>query len=377
MPLSDTKTTPPRPLFAALAGALSGICCYGYQSLRLFIPALLFAIILLTFPACRQNTKLRKNIFAAAFFMIAFAVFFVPLAWQHIFHPEEIGRHLLHEPDRIGSVPALVAVKNIAVRYLWHFVPFKSNCYSSPQYMLPLIFAGLIILFKKFKSSPSARTLIAFVIAYPVGDSLSWSPSIFNTHYLRSSPGLCSLILLGAVGAVGAFRWLWKQNHILTWALTAVLVVAMTISHTRHFRYFYGKFNRQPAIYYDFHTDLVEACKWLRPRLNDFDAVFCTTKGFNMPYVITAVVLDYDPQKWFADGFDLTTEGQWDFYTRYGKMYFMYDKFFKPPVEKTYPPGRTLFIVRPGELNFESISAQLVHKIIGPDGEIALLLYQV
>ena len=96
-----------------------------------------------------------------------------------------------------------------------------------------------------------------------------------------------------------------------------------------------------------------------------------------MPYVITTVVLGYDPQKWFADGFDLTTEGQWDFYTRYGKMYFMYDKLFKPPVEKTYPPGRLLFIVRPGELNLESISAQLVYKIIGPDGEIALLLYQV
>jgi hypothetical protein len=73
----------------------------------------------------------------------------------------------------------------------------------------------------------------------------------------------------------------------------------------------------------------------------------------------------------------MTTEGQWDYDTRYGKMYFMYDKLFKPPVEKTYPPGRTLFIVRPGELNFENLSSQLVHKIIGPDGKIALLLYQL
>jgi 4-amino-4-deoxy-L-arabinose transferase-like glycosyltransferase len=377
LPVSDTKNLSPRPVVAALAGALTGICCYGYQALRLFIPAFLLATILSTLPNWRQNLKPRNIALAAVLFITAFAVFVGPLAWQHIFHPQEIGRHLLHEPDRIGLVPLTEAIKNIAVRYIWHFVPFKSNCYSSPQYMLPLMLAGLIILFRKFRLSPSAGTLLVFLIAYPVGDCLSWSPSIFSTHYLRSSPGLCSLTLLGAVGAVGAFRWLWKQNHILSWLFTVILVISMTVSHTRHFRYFYGAFNRRPEIYHDFHTDLVEACQWLRPRLNDFDAVFCTTKGFNMPYVITTVVLGYDPKQWLTDGFDITTEGQWDYYTRYGKMYFMYDKLFKPPVEKTYPPGRTLFIVRPGELNFENLSSQLVHKIIGPDGKIALLLYQL
>jgi len=377
LPVSDDKTASPRPIIAAVAGALTGIGCYGYHSVRLFVPAFLFVAVLFTLPAWLQTLKTRKGILAAAAFIIAFFAFFGPLAWQHIFHPEGIGRHALYQQGWVGSVPLSTAIKNVAVRYARHFSPYSYNCYTTPRYMLPLMTAGLIILFVKFKPALSARALLAFVLTYPIGDSLGWGLNVYKVYSLRSSPGLCSLILLGAVGAVGAFKWLRGKNHLAASALTAILVITMAVSHTSHLRYFYGGLNRQPEIYHDYNTDLVEACRWLQPRFNDFDAVFCTTKGFNMPYVITTVALGYDPKKWFSDGFDFTTHGEFDIYTRYGKMYFMYDEFFKPPVEKTYPPGRTLFIVRPGELNFESISAQLVHKIIGPDGEIALLLYQV
>jgi 4-amino-4-deoxy-L-arabinose transferase-like glycosyltransferase len=393
MPIKNGDTGHPRPLPAMAAGALAGIGCYGYPAIRLFIPIFLVLIVLVTFPAWRRSLKTRSGFLAIAAFIIAFASTFGPLAFKHLTDPENISKRagriwIWEESDSTSQ-----KIQAVFARYLEHFGPDflfirgdHSNIQSPPNagqyhwYELPIMLAGLIILSKTLKTSYAARILLVFLLVYPVGDCLSFhygtdvKPSL---HAFRSAPGLCGPTLLAAVGAVGSIAWLYKKRRKLAPLAIAVLVIAAIGINGRYFYHFYGEYNRRPEIYYGFHTDLIEACQWLRPRFNDFDAVFCTTKGFNMPYVVTTVALGYDPRQWFAGGFDFTTQRYWDFYTRYGKMYFMYDKFFKPPVEKTYPPGRTLFIVRPGELNFESIPSQLVHKIIGPDGGIALLLYQV
>jgi hypothetical protein len=116
-----------------------------------------------------------------------------------------------------------------------------------------------------------------------------------------------------------------------------------------------------------YHTDLVEACKWLKPRLKDTDAVFCTTLSMNMPYVITLVTLGYDPDRWFRDRRDFFTEGEWEYYKYYGKMYFMYDDSSASALSALQQDPLTkqvFFIVRPGELNF----TQPVYRITHPDG---------
>jgi hypothetical protein len=122
------------------------------------------------------------------------------------------------------------------------------------------------------------------------------------------------------------------------------------------------------------HTDLVEACQWLRPRLGDFDAVYFTASNYNMPYVITTVALGYDPKKWFSEPLDVNTPGEWDFYTRYGKLYFLYDNSVLPFIKEKHKDGRTLLIMRPGELNLDNPQQQIIHRIIRPDGEAVLLI---
>jgi 4-amino-4-deoxy-L-arabinose transferase-like glycosyltransferase len=44
MPISDNKTASPRPIIAAVAGALTGIVCYGYYAVRLFVPPFPFPV---------------------------------------------------------------------------------------------------------------------------------------------------------------------------------------------------------------------------------------------------------------------------------------------------------------------------------------------
>jgi hypothetical protein len=139
-----------------------------------------------------------------------------------------------------------------------------------------------------------------------------------------------------------------------------------------------------------------------------------------MPYVITTVVLGYDPKKWFSEPIEISptpppgfeSSSEWDYYTRYGKMHFIYDysDFSIPQFQEKFTTGRTLLILRSSEfilsvatdklkeleksgdeaamnalvqkLNLEkpdtsligNLADKIIHKIYGPDGEETLWL---
>jgi len=383
MPLGDNKIASPRPLAAAIAGALTGVACYGYFAVRVFVPVFIFLVVLFTLPRWRQILKSRQGVFAVLVFIIAFSAFFGPLIWQHIFHPEGISRHFLYLPNRLGSASFAASIKNIVIRYIRHFgfyflfIEGDTHETLSPPgigqfhwYMLPLMLAGLISLILKFKSSSSARVILAFVLAYPAGDCLAWGPQF---SIIRSAPGLCGLILLASVGAVDVFFWLRNKNRRFAVLAAATFSLAVVGINGPYLYNFYSKFSRQPLVYNYFSVDLIEACDWLKPRFDDFDAVFCTAKSLNMPHIITLVALGYDPNRWFSEPREFTTQGEWDYYTRYGKMHFMYENIFKKPAER-YRPDRVLFILRPEEVSLENPSLRVIHKILRPDGQPVLLI---
>ena len=381
MPLLDNKNRTPRVIPAALAGALTGIFCYGYHAVRVFIAVFLVAIGLATLPGWRHSLKTRKGLFAIAAFVITFAATFGPLAFKHLTDPEGIAKRaqttlLWSESDSPGKKIAAVLS-----RYAGHFGPdflfVHGDHYelqSPPDtgqmhwYMLPLMVSGLIVLTRQVKHSYAARILLIYVIVYPIGDCFSRHISL---HSLRSSPGLCSLILLAAFGTVTTIRWLWRQNRALALTIAGSLIIAVAGLNIRYLPRFYGQYNRRPTIYHRFHVDLIEACRWLRPRLSEIDAVFCTTKGMNQPYITTLIALEYDPRQWFSEERDFITPAEFDIYTRYGKMHFMYGQSFVPALaelKKKTSPDRIIFIVRPGELGLKNP----IHRIRRPDGQDVL-----
>jgi hypothetical protein len=380
LPIKNENPHPPSPLLAALAGLLAAIACYGYPAMRIFIPLFLLSLILVTLPAWRRTLKTPKGTLAVAAFIITFAAAFGPLAFKHLTDPENISKRAQNIWIWNQSDTPTEKVKAVLTRYIKHFGPdflfIEGDHYqiqSPPNagqyhwYMLPLMLLGLIPLFKNLKSSYPARILLIFILVYPVGDCLNkhlpyHQPSL---HAFRSAPGLTSLILLAALGTVTTTKWLWKKNPSLTWAAIAALTIAVIGFNLRYFYHFYGEYNRRPNIYQSFHVDLVEACNWLRPRLDQYDAVFCTSNGMNMPYIITLVVLGYDPNRWLHEGCDVITRPEFDdIYTRYGKMHFMYGGSAIPAITKLRPEDRAIFIVRPNELGFKNP----IHQICHPDG---------
>jgi hypothetical protein len=170
--------------------------------------------------------------------------------------------------------------------------------------------------------------------------------------------------------------WIWRRSRVGGTAAIAVAILAALPFDVLFCQYYFGPHTRRPFVFYHFHVALVEACEWVRPRLDQVDAVVVGAARTNSPYVVMIVALGYEPQRWFADERTIRATPEWDRYVRVGKFYYFYDREDLAQLDALRADGRShrvLFIVRPGELPLSNP----VHTIRGPDGRPAWLIYDV
>jgi hypothetical protein len=94
-----------------------------------------------------------------------------------------------------------------------------------------------------------------------------------------------------------------------------------------------------------------------------------------MPYVISLVTLGYDPKRWFNEPREFfNREGsEFDYYTRYGKMYFAYNPSVLSALNYLRENASVLFIIRPDELGLHSPT----HQIYDPNGTASLWICEM
>jgi len=406
-PLGETKARKPCPFLAALGGALAGVCCYGYPSVLQFLPMFLLAAVLVNWREWWVFVRTRRGASAVAAMVVAGAVTLGPLAWKYWTDPNisKRGRYLRVYKD---TDSAWVKAGKVLERYPLHFGPGFLFLSGDPiphyhvqdygqldWYMLPLMLLGLAGVAARLKSSSAARVLLLWLLLYPVGDLVSIHHGDTSHepagHSLRSLPGLPGLILLGAFGTVWAGTWLWRRRRSAAWAAAAGLSLAVVAPTVLFYHHYFGAYSRK-EVYYNFHTQLVEACKWLRPRLEEADAVFFSQTG-NQPYITTLAALQYDPALWHRGEAlvnihlkDRTADPEWDWYFGYGKVFFMYPVFCDQVIRMFQANGRkdrVYFVLSPDidrEMRqipaFQGLSEPL-HTVIGPDGQPVLLIREV
>ena len=383
---------------AALGGVLTGICCYGYPAVRVFLPAFLLLAAAVTWRGWWHRLKTRNGALAIGALVIGVAVTFGPLAWQHLTDKDKTGIAKRSKTTWVWKADDAFGQKVAAAlgRYPGHFgldfLFINGDGYEIQSvpgfgqfhwYMLPMMVLGLIVLLWRVRSSWPARVLLVWVLAYPVSDCLT-AHFKGSMHALRASPGMTSLILLAALGLVTAGTWLWQRQRAMTLALGGLLAVIAIAFNARFLHTFFGAYNERARVYYlGYHVDLLRACEWLRPRLEEVDAVFVTTRMTNMPYVISLVGLAYDPNQWFTDVKTARTTPEFDNYARYGKMNFMYGRALGHPersvlneLKTNGRPDRVLLVIRPGELG-ELGGRRPYHEIIGLGGRPSLWIYKM
>jgi len=398
LPLGEHDSTQPRPVIAALAGAIIGISCYGYWSIRMFLPLFIAAIILLNWPAWRSCLEKRKRFLAIFIFATTAVLIIAPLFWSHLYDPSIAARGrnvgwVWEESDWLGWKAG-----KIFLRYLQHFSPdflFVTgdlNPALAPPagvglfhwHELPLMAIGMWVTIKRASSSVAARVLLAWILLYPVGDLLF---GYIGMHSLRSLPGLGAFILLEAIGTLWFGSWIWSNRyHRLQITCAATLIVAVVYFNLNALQSFFGaKFDLQKRSESIYPSDILDAARWLRPRLKTLDAVFITGQAIH-PYIMTLVGLEYDPQQWFRDTKEIMPgplpDGRHkfeDIYLRFGKIYFIYNESSLALLKELSQNGRpdhVILILRPGELGLDQY-ARPVYEVRGPDGRPALWIFDL
>jgi 4-amino-4-deoxy-L-arabinose transferase-like glycosyltransferase len=364
-PASPDSQREPRPLLALFAGLLTGLACYGYPAARLFIPIFLMALAVLQFGPWLQVLRSRRGRLAALGFVIGFAALFGPLVWMHVFHGETMNVRGRQVRAWAESDPWPKALEIAAVRYAYHFQPSFLFQTGDEYYeiwpvgwgvltraTLPLMALGMFWLMRRRGLRHAGVVLLAWLILYPAGDIVSWHYQ--SAHAMRSAPGMALAAILAAVGLVETWKALESSRvHILRMTV-ACFVGAFLLGQSAAFAWhMYVKRPKEGQTVTSFHVDLVDACRWLGPRLGDFDGVYFTIAEFNLPYIVAACALPLDPQRWQIEPREYKVENYWLLYSRVGKLHFLYER---TPAEQLAqlkadgPAGKYVFVVRPSEL---------------------------
>lgn len=377
---------PVRPAGAALAGIVAGVACYGFQVMRIYYPILFVLLAWAAWPRGAGRERDPGAGRAIVAFAAMFLVLFLPLAWLHLTNPI-IGRR--GEMTRLweAGTPLLARVGLVLGRYVEHFSPVflfqraDPMVFFAPQgqgelhlYEAPLLLAGIGLALARVRSSRSARIMLALLLAYPVGDIIASHP---GPHALRSSPGIPTLALVAAYGAVEGGRWLARRSRKLLAAVAMVMALAFVGMNVRYLPWYFVTWDRSPQVQQTYHADLVEAFEWIRPQLAKLDAVYVTTADTNEPFSVALATLRWDPERWFREprATALTTQG-FEVTGRFGPMRFLYGQVWRPELEamsKDSLEQHVLFVLRPGELGLEN-PTRVIHR---PDGKPALWLFDL
>ena len=364
-----------QPLKAALAGAVIGICCYGYPAVRLFLPVFLVAVLVVNWGHWWNQLKTYPGMMASILLILSLAATMGPLIWKHLTDPEINKRALTTQvwadSDSVGT-----RIDKVLNRYPGHFgLDFlflngdKDIALSPPPETglflwdsICWMILGVIVLFKTFASSWASRILAVWLITYPVGDLLH---SHVSLHSLRSLPGLCGLVLLAAVGMIHAGQWLWLRHRKARWIVVIVVTSAVAVLNARFLDKFYRGFYQSPdkrnVLYAD---DLLKASQWLKPQLSGVEVVFCTSRMIAHPYIYTLIGMQYDPRQWLRDQREIVkgplANGDYaneEECVSYGKLHFIVGEFHAGALDRlsnNNTSDRVIFIVRPGELQLEN-----------------------
>jgi hypothetical protein len=376
-----------------IAAAVIGVCCYGYAAVRIYLPVTLFLIILVNARSMWNFIRSRDGLRCCVAFVATSMIVVGPLAWKQLTDPNISARaaetRVWQADDSVitaiekvvGRIPAHFSIRNL---FMWthQFVPLDpTDGYGWLHwFMLPLLVCGVVAIVLRLRRSASARTLAVLVLCYPIAD-LAFSDST-GIHPLRCFVGIVGLCVCAALGAVAATRRIYSPNVMVARAAIASFAAWVIISHLFFALYFFGEFNEQSDRLLSRRVDLMQACDWLRPRMNSVDAVFCTEKDMLIPHDNLLMWLEYSPKQWFDEPRDYST-GRAPYYrrtvcTRFGKVRIMYHPDESAmELQQLASNGRTDHVVLILRLDQISLAGlERPKRLIGPPDNPWLVIYE-
>jgi len=377
LPVAVSRPVPLKASRSLIAGVVFGLACFGYQAARILLPVLLTGLVVVNLSAWISAVRTRRGKAAVGAFLVGLALTLGPLAWRHVVDPEINVRGAATRAWQESDAP-VTRVGKVLARWPAHFGPrfllLEGDVleFQSPPgggqlswYMLPLIVVGACVAGTHARRSRAARAALLLLVLYPAGDMLSRAD---GPHALRSLPGLGGLVIVAAVGCAAVLRLARASQPKLVLPATVAGLTVVLVCTGDFVRRYRAGFNRESSIARHFHPELLDASRWLRSRVDAYEAVFITTARTNQPYVVMMVGMRYDPHRWFGEPVESTRPGPWLLVHRVGSLHYMYPNIWQPvllELQQNRDRDRVLFIVRPGELGMPRPD----FEIAGPQGD--------
>ena len=388
LPLTEKDPRNARPGVALAAGLATGLACYGYLAMRVFLPAGLALAALLNFDAVLGFLRHPTGRRAVGAFTLGAAVTLGPLAWSHVTNPF-IAKRAGEFTSWSASDGYGTRIAKIAARYPGTLGPDflfvrgdRFGIHTLPSsgplrgYAAPLVLAGLVTAATAFRRSASARTLIALLLAYPLADALARHD---GPHLLRSAPGIAPLAMAAGLGGASLYAWAAAKKRALAIGLSCAIAAWAVVSTARFAHTYFGAYNRDVTTWQYFNADLLEALAWVKPRFAGVDQLWVSmtvSSAMDQPFVLCLVGLNYDAKQWFADSRDVVHRGDTDLVRSVGKIHFIFEAADAAALRELGTndrPDHVLIIARPGEWR----RGEPVHTVFLPDGRPSFLIYDV
>lgn len=265
-----------------ISGALFGFSLYGYSPIKLFIPTLIIALIIIY----RRELKKRKIELLIA--TLVFLLIISPLIYIQITQWDKIQGRFNEISILSQNYWPIIFFEN----YLRHSISFV---YISLLEGTGLFIAIIFLFLKKraatdlFRSSQSRPVLLSWLFLSPIAPSLTFSTS----NILRSVALLPLLSILGALGIIIVSN---KMKVARQYALFSFILVMFILGSAWIFFNSQTKFNFTTQQY-----GWNRVAEYVKNNTSDKDIVVITEDA-NQPHIFLLFYLQYDPKKLQTEG---------------------------------------------------------------------------
>lgn len=366
------------------AGVVTGLACYAYGAIRIYLPVLAAGSLAANSGWARRHPRMAMVWAAGAVLVL------LPLAWAHLNDPEINARA---RETWIGrdSPSAMVTCGRVALRYVEHFSPTflfsrSGDAAAAPApgtTYFPLAWAPLAALGAwsawRGRRGAAGRFVILALLTYPVGDLLfaDGGPNV-----LRCLAGWWAWSFASAWGLHGCVASAGSRASGWVVGLGLILVV-LGNADVRS-----GGWVGDPVGIAARGADLQVAARYMRSRWRQADAVVFTTRGATFAYPAVLFELGMTPEEFRAGSPERGSDPSLpqpspDLLLRCGNVFFDHGNAREAAeLAAAVSAGsrrRSYFIVRPeevGSLADGPMAAREVLSIAGPDGRPSLVVLQ-
>lgn len=370
--------------YLLLGGFVLGMAFWTYNAYRVFVPAFLFASVVLSWSRIRTVWTSRDRLRVGAIAGIGFIVGAAPFLVACFSTPEKAWGRAKSEFILSKSASMAEGVAQMVRTYGRQLSPSFLFTTGDPSLVqsVPghgqlyvvvgvLMAAGLYAAIRQWKAFPLGRVVVVWILLAPIPASMT---SLSSGHALRAATVIPAYEILAAIGLTWVLDQSARWNAGGRLALRAVLAIALIGSASRFGYMFFVDYpvKAGPSFWEEYRPLFADVAA----RQKDYDVVLLSPSECPQNGTLYLFYTAADPRTFFETPKRYWHGKDWDSLVQYGNVYFAYYRNLPVIVREGYS-DRTELRVLVAERPDIAVQGELLGSYSYSDGREAMRLYDV